>query len=161
MSIQKGVKAHGEKGKESSVKGIKNITIKNPYFGGISCKTITSDMKHKALPLLIFVVSKRSGEFKTCRVSNGIFQRLCTEKSESSSPAPDHYSFKHVFDMIEKEKRDIATVYLSGFFIHKDRKYEDLLMLKSLVRTNGGSFWLKRIGSMRDVLCAIEGCMTR
>ena len=117
MSIQKGVKAHGEKGKESSVKEIKNITINNPYFGEIACKKITSDVKRKVLPILTFVVNKRSVELKTRGVTNGSFQRLCTEKSECSSPTPDHCSFKHACGTIAKEKRDAETVDLSGFFL--------------------------------------------
>ena len=63
--------------------------MKNNCFGEVDYKSITQEMKDRALPLLIFIVMKRNGELKLRGCTNGSFQRVCTKKSEVSSPTPD------------------------------------------------------------------------
>ena len=76
MRIQRGMKAHSDKGRESAMKEIKNLTIKNPCFGKINIELETREIKEKALPLLIFMVNKRNGGLKTRGVANGSYQRM-------------------------------------------------------------------------------------
>ena len=49
MSIQRGIQKYGDKGKNSAIKEIKNLTIKNDCFGEIYYRSITQEMKDKAL----------------------------------------------------------------------------------------------------------------
>ena len=65
ISIQRRVKLHGSKGKDSAMKEMKNLTIKNSCFGEIECAAITQGMKYRALPLLMFMALKRNGHLKT------------------------------------------------------------------------------------------------
>ena len=117
------------------MKEIKNLTAKNLCFGEIACKPITSDVKHKALPLLVFVVSKWSGELKSRGVANGSLQRVRIEKIECSSSAPHRFSFKHFYEMIEKERGCVTIVDFPGLFLQIERKDEYLLLLKNKIHT--------------------------
>ena len=45
MSIPKGIRKYGDKGKDSAMKEIKNLTMKNNCFGEIDYKSITQEMK--------------------------------------------------------------------------------------------------------------------
>ena len=53
-----------------------------------------------------------------------------TDKSYCSPPTRDRCSFKHVCGTIAKEKRDLATVDLPGFFLQTESKDEELLLMK-------------------------------
>ena len=56
--------------------------------------------------------------------------KFACDKSECSSLTLDFYVFECVCGVIEKERRDIATVDLPGLFLQKDRDGEDLTLLK-------------------------------
>ena len=74
-------------------------------------------MKDKALPLLMFMIMKRSGNLKTCCVAADTRQRLYTNKTEYSSLTPDFYSLKYLYTIFAKEDRKIATIDLPSFFL--------------------------------------------
>jgi len=74
-------------------------------------------MKDKALPLLIFMVMKWSGNLKTRGYANESYQRIYSEKNKNSSLTPDFYAFKYVCAIIARERRDVATIDLPGFFL--------------------------------------------
>ena len=130
MSIQRGIQKYGDKGKNSAMKKIKNLTAKNDCFGKINYDSITQRMKNKALPLLMFMVMKRNGELKSRGCTNGSYQRVHTEKSEVSSPIPDFYTFKYICAIIAKELRDVATVDLPSFFFQTEIEEDDKILLK-------------------------------
>ena len=128
INMQRGMKLHGDKVIESAIKKIKNLKIKHPYFGEINIDLVASEMKAKALPLLILMVSKQNSYLKTLGISNESYHRICTNKSEFCSAAPNHYSFKHDCGTIAKEKRDALTVDFLGFFDQTKRKDKALLL---------------------------------
>ena len=52
------------------------------------------------------------------------------EKIGCISPVPGNFSFKHIHSAIEKEERDVTTVYFPVFFLYIESKDEDSLFLK-------------------------------
>lgn len=99
------------------MKEIRNLATKNDCFGELNYDEMTDEMKKNALPLLIFMVMKQNREIKSRSIANGSYQRTCTDKNEVSSPTPDFFSIKYTCAVAAKEKRDIGTVDLPGFFL--------------------------------------------
>ena len=130
MSIQQGIKKHGNEGKESVTKVLINLDVKNSCFGEIDYDSLTEEMKDKALPLLLFMVMKRSGDLKTRGVTAGNRQRACTDKNECSSPTLDFFVFKCLCALFAKEGRDTATVDLPGFFLQTLNEGKEPVFLK-------------------------------
>ena len=125
MSMQRDIKVHGEKGKASAMKEIRNLAKRNEYFGEVKHESLSQEMKDRALPLLMFMVMKMTGELKSRGCARGDVQKLCADKNETSSPTPDFYYLKHVCGMISKESRDVATVDLPSFFLQTEQKNDD------------------------------------
>ena len=71
MSMQKDIKIHGHKVKDSEMKEMKNLTLKKNCFGDIECGSMIQETQDKALPLLMFMIMKRSSELNTRGVANG------------------------------------------------------------------------------------------
>ena len=80
-SIQQGIKAFGEKGKESAMKEMKNLAIKNDCFDEVEYELLTDEQKNKALPMLMFMIMKRNGLIKSRGVANGNNQKLYQDSS--------------------------------------------------------------------------------
>ena len=76
ISMQRSIKLHGSKGKDSAMKEMKILTVKNSCFGCIEYPTITQETKDRALPLLMLMVLKTNGDLNTRGVTNGSNQRL-------------------------------------------------------------------------------------
>ena len=87
-------------------------------------------MKDKALPILMFMVLKRSGEIKSRGVVNGSYERVHTDNVECASPTPDFYALKHVCATAAKEERDVASVDLPGFFLQTEAEESDETIVK-------------------------------
>ena len=127
--IQQGIKTYGDKGKESALNEIRNLT-ENECFGEVEYNTLTQEMKDKALPILMFMIMKRNGLIKTRGVADGSKQRVYTDKNDCSSPTPDFHAFKYMVAIIAKEGRDCATVDLPGFFLQTESDNDQLMLLK-------------------------------
>ena len=110
------------------MKEIHNLAEKNAYFREIDYNTLTSKIKDKILPLLIFMIIKRSGELKTRSVAAGNRQRLYTDKTKYSSLMPNFYSLKYLCAIFANEDRDMVTVDLPDFFSQIEN--EGLVLLK-------------------------------
>ena len=130
MSIQQGIRLYSQKGKDSVIKELINLDEKNSCFGEIDFELLTEEMKAKALPLLLFMVMKRSGDLKTRGVANGNKQRVYTDKDECSSPTPDFFAFKYLCALFAKEERDVATIDLPGFFLQTKNEGEEPVILR-------------------------------
>ena len=52
--MQAGIKKFGGSGKMSAMKEIRNMSIKNDFFGEIKHESLTEEMKRKVLPPLDF-----------------------------------------------------------------------------------------------------------
>ena len=115
-----------------AIKEIRNLAVKNECFGELDYSTLTQEMKDKALPLLMFMVMKRSGELKSRVCANGSFQWLYMDKSKCTSLMPDFYAFKYICRVIVREKRNMATVDLPGFFLQTERNKDDELIILKL-----------------------------
>ena len=129
MSIKQGIKMHGQKGKDSVMKEIRNLAEKNECFKEVEYDSLSQEMKDRALPLLLFMVMKRNGDIKTRGVANGKNQRKHTDENEVSSPTPDFNSLKYLCAVFAKEGRDTATVDLPGFFLQTKQEEEVLIKL--------------------------------
>ena len=75
------------------MKEIKNLAVKNNYFGEIDYKPLSQETRDKVLPILMFMVKMRSGDIKTRGCANGSVQRIYTNKNFVSSPTLDFYAF--------------------------------------------------------------------
>ena len=85
ISIQEGVRKYGLEGKELVLREIKN-KMDNDCFGETKYEKLTQEQKDRALPILMFVVSKRNGEIKTRGVANGSVQRVyCRQTNKRAS----------------------------------------------------------------------------
>ena len=71
----------GVKDKKPAMK-IKNLVIKNELFGETHYEFLTQEIQNCALPLLMLIVMKRSGDLKSRGCANGSYQKICTDKSE-------------------------------------------------------------------------------
>ena len=52
------IKKFGDEEKESEMKEIRNLSIKNNYFGELEHEKMTEEKKNKELPLLMFIMMK-------------------------------------------------------------------------------------------------------
>ena len=125
ISTQSGVKKHGEEGKTSAMKEMRNLAVKNDRFKEVNYDSLTEDVKKKALPLLMFMVMKRNGTLKSRGVENGSKQRVHIDKNEVSSPTPDFCSLKHACAVASKEGRNTGTVDLPSFFLQTEANEDD------------------------------------
>ena len=82
ISMKKGIKMCSQEGKNSVMKEIKNLAVKNSCFREIDYSTLTQDMKEIEIPLLMFIAVKISGELKTRGCNNVKVSRLCTDEDE-------------------------------------------------------------------------------
>ena len=123
-SVQKGIKVFGEKGKESAMKEMRNLAMKNDCFDEVEYEALSDDQKVKALPMLMFMLMKRNGLLKSRGVANGKIQKICSDQ-DFSSPTPDFYSVKCVAAVAAKEERDTATVDLPSFFLQTEAEEDD------------------------------------
>ena len=129
MSIQEGVTKHGQKGKESVMKEIRNLAEKNECFREVNYDGPSQEKKDKASPLLLPMAMKRNGDLKTRGAANGKIQKMHADKSDASSPAPDFNSLKCLYAVFAKEGRDTATADLPGFFLQTKQEEEVLIKI--------------------------------
>ena len=76
----------------------------------------------------MFMVLKRNGLLRIRSCEKGSVQQLYTSKEEMSSPTPDFYSFKFMWDVVAREGCDVVTVDLPCFFLQTDK--DNLILLK-------------------------------
>ena len=60
-STQKGIKKFGDEEKASAMKDACNMVVKNDCFWEFPCKSLTKEMKQRALQSLMFMILKRNG----------------------------------------------------------------------------------------------------
>lgn len=112
------------------MKEIKNLIIKNNYFGELDYDSLAQEMKDKVMPLLIFIVLKRKRDLKSRGVANRSYQRIYIDKNNVSSPILDFYAFKYVYAIIAKEEKDMVTVDLPRYFLQTEMDGEEKIILK-------------------------------
>ena len=123
-SIQKGVKVFGEKGKESAMKEMRSLAIKNQCFEEIDYDKLSQEDKDKALPLLMLIVLKRDGILKSRGVANRKLQKSHSD-IDSASPAPAFCAVKYACATAAKEERDTASIDLPSFFLQTEADEDD------------------------------------
>ena len=70
-SVQKGIETFGEKGKESAMKEMRNLAVKNSCFEELDYDSLADEQKSRALSMLMFMIMKRNSIIKSRRVANG------------------------------------------------------------------------------------------
>ena len=119
LSVSKGIKVHGKKGKDSVMKEINNL-VDRDCFGETDYDALTPRQKKMALPILMFMIMKRNGELKTRGCADGRPQRLWTDKATVSSPTPAIECIKYILAVIAFEKRDVASFDLPAQFLQTE-----------------------------------------
>eukprot|EP00536_Pseudo-nitzschia_multiseries_P000748 jgi/Psemu1/1685/gm1.1685_g len=110
MNIQEGLQVHGEKGKTSIMKEIRNL-------------------KKQAQPILMFMLVKCDGQLKSRGCTDGRPQCLWTNKQDNSSPAtPAAEALKYILAINGMENQDVAVFDLPAQFLQTDM--DTLLFLK-------------------------------
>ena len=69
-SAQKGIETLSENGKESAMKEMRNLVVKNSCFEEIDYNPLNDKQKNRALPVLIFMIMKRNSITKSREVAN-------------------------------------------------------------------------------------------
>lgn len=95
--VQKGIKKFGV-----AMKEIHDLDAKKDDFGEVDHDKLYQEMKYKALLLLMLMIIKRNGQIKPRGFANGSCKRVCTEKHERTSPAPELFSVKHACGVAAK-----------------------------------------------------------
>ena len=119
LNVVEGIKTHGNRGKESAMKEVKNLVARE-CFGEVDCHSLTSEDKRNALPMLMFMIEKRNGILKTRGCADGRRQRLWTDEHDVSSPTPAAESIRCILAQCALEQRDVASFDLPAQFPQTD-----------------------------------------
>ena len=95
-------------------------------------KELTRDEKSKALYALMFIVEKREGRVKACKVAVGSKQRTFPGyvKSDLSFPTVTTDGVIITSIIEAHEGRDVVVADLPNAFLHADNKEKTIMLLK-------------------------------
>jgi hypothetical protein len=93
----------------------------------VKVNEITYEKKRHALPYLMFLKQKRSGEIKSRGCADSCEQKLYQNKEDSSSPSFAIESVLLTGKIDAEEGRDVATVDIPGAFMQA-KMYETVYM---------------------------------
>ena len=105
---------------------------KNNYFKIVNYRTLTEEMKKRAILILMLIVAKRNRIIKSRSVAHSRYQHIYMSREKCSSRTPDFYAFKFIYEVIAKEERDIGSADLPEFFLQRDTDDDNDPMLIKL-----------------------------
>jgi hypothetical protein len=123
-SMKKGIELYGEKGVEAVLKELKQLHDREVMIP----RELTREEKRASLQYLMFLKQKRCGKIKGRGCADGRKQRDYTTKEESSSPTVAIESVLLTCVIDAEERRDVATVDISGAFMQADM--DDLVHMR-------------------------------
>ena len=118
-SIKKGLKVFGNAGVDAVTSELKQLHDRKVIQPVLPSK-MTNEMKRNALPYLMFLKEKRTGQIKGRGCADGRKQRESLSKEEVSSPtvAVEFVMISCTIDA--HEERDVAVVDVPGAFMQAD-----------------------------------------
>ena len=128
FSLKAGLKRFGARGKQAVTKELTQLNIYET-FTPFHALSLSLDQRRAALPSLIFLVEKRTGEIKARACANGSKQRdHHIAKEEATSPTVNNDSTFVLAAIAAHKCRVTATMDLPGAFLHADN--DDLVIMK-------------------------------
>ena len=142
-SVMKGIKKWGMEGINSGNKELLQLHDR-ACFTPASYDELTELEKQRAMPAVMFMVEKSSGEIKSRTCANGSIQRSYVDRVDASSPTVSTPAIM-ITSMIEaRERRVMMTADIPNAFIQTQHPKHD---------KDGQRYIMKLSGPMVDMLC--------
>ena len=117
--VKRGLKKFGESGIEAIKKEMLQLHDRN-VLSPVNADELGIEGRRDALPYLMFLKQKRTGQIKGRGCADGRQQRLYQNKEDASSPTVSIESVMLSSIIDASEHRDIATVDIPGAFMQAD-----------------------------------------
>jgi Reverse transcriptase (RNA-dependent DNA polymerase)/Zinc knuckle len=140
-NLKKGLEKFGTAGINAVQDELRQLDMRD-VFSPVNANTMSLIEKREALPYLMFLKQKRSGQIKGRGCADGRRQRLYSKKEDASSPTVAIESVFITSIIDASENRDIATVDIPGAFLQAD--VDEIIHIKL-------------VGTMVDILLDLNG----
>ena len=118
-SVKKGLQVFGEAGVEAVMKQLRQVHDRQ-VIEPVDATKVSHEAKRSALPYLIFLKQKRTGQVKGRGCADGRKQRESTSKEEASSPTVAIESVLLSCTIDAHEQRNVAVADIPGAFTQAD-----------------------------------------
>ena len=139
-NLKRGLEVFGNEGILAVKKELQQLHERDVLIP-VNADKLGTEMRRQALPYLMFLKQKRTGQIKGRGCDDGRRQRLYHNKEDASSPTVTLESVMITSAIDAKEGRDVATVDIPGAFMQAE--------MDELV-------YMKIEGSMVDLLVELE-----
>ena len=141
MSLGKGIKAFGDRAVDATTKEFSQLDEKGvlipKHFNGLS-----NEERDEALPVVVLIKEKRSGEIKGRACTDGRKQRLYIPPEDTKSPTVSTESLFLSCLIDAVEKRSIATCDIVGAYLNAEMVDKVYIVIRQ---------------KMMDMLLAVNG----
>ena len=118
-SVNKGIQIFGDAGIDAVTQELKQLHDRKVIIP-VMMSSMSKEMKRSALPYLMFLKEKRTGQIKGRGCADGRKQRQTLSKEEVSSPTVSTESVMISCTIDAHEERDVATIDVPGAFMQAD-----------------------------------------
>jgi hypothetical protein len=118
-SVNKGIQIFGDAGIDAVTQELKQLHDRKVIIP-VMTSSMSKEMKRSALPYLMFLKEKRTGQIKGRGCADGRKQRQTLSKEEVSSPTVSTESVMISCTIDAHEKRDVAIIDVPGAFMQAD-----------------------------------------
>ena len=118
-NIQQGLRLFGKDGEDAVTAELKQLHVRQ-VLEPIHHHVLSDTEKRDALPYLMFLKKKHTGQIKGRGCADGRRQRLYMQKEDTSSPTVAIESLFISTTLDALERRDVATVDIPGAFMQAD-----------------------------------------
>ena len=118
-SLKQGLKTFGRAGVEAVRNELQQLHDRDVIIP-VNSEELENEERHQALPYLMFLKQKRTGQIKGTGCADGRKQRLQYNKEDASSPTVAIESVMLTSIVDAMEGRDVATVDIRGVFMQAD-----------------------------------------
>ena len=118
-NIHQGLKLFGKAGEDAITTELKQLHLRQ-VLEPMHCHVLTDREKSDALPYLMFLKKKHTGQIKGRGCADGRRQRIYMQKEDTSSPTVAKESLFISATLDALEKCDVATVDIPGAFMQAD-----------------------------------------
>ena len=139
--LKAGLKVFGEAGLAAVASEIRDNLHGRGVIEPVKKERVTSEIRKKSLPYLMFLKRKRCGKIKGRGCADGRKQREFISKEEASSPTVSTHALMATCLIDAIEGRNVATADIPGAFLQA---------------TMDEDVWIKFEGAMVDVLLEID-----
>jgi len=138
--VHQGLKLFGKDGEDAITAELKQLHQRQ-VLEPLHCHALTDRQKDDALPYLMFLKKKHTGQIKGRGCADGRRQRIYMQKEDTSSPTVSIESLFISATLDALEKREVVTVDIPGAFMQADMV---------------GTVHMKLEGKIADLLCELE-----